>query len=916
MLKDRKIIDWTQPVSSLADRPRMTAAALKAAFDSNTNQVKPALNGVIDDLTGTDGAMNIGTSPIDGVTGTDVQTMLAFLKGLIDLREPTENVDQKLALKADKAVTDKHVKTVSFDGKTGVFTFISEDGTSQTLDTMLEKVPVRCYLDGQTFVLVLEDGTEQRADLSAFLTETEFVDSETIDFAISDGSVRASVKAGSITLDMLESTVVSTLQGYMTAAQTAAENAKASETNAAAHRDAAAASETAAAQSASESRGQAAAAKSWAVGGTATRPGEDTDNAKYYAEKSRENASTAQGWSDTAMVHKDAAESSAIRAEQAAKDAEAIVGGDFIPMTQKGAADGVASLNANGKVPAEQLPEMDYDPAGSAAAVDAKLTTHADDKVKHITAEERTAWNAKQAGLTGKAGQFVGFTEDNVAGAVDAPSGSGGSMLTVTFDSSLAGLPWTIKGGGESYSGMVPTGLTLTQGLLAVETDYTLTVQGDKAYTRRVRTAAYFTALRVHIQPFAATITVTCPAGSAVTCANGGTTLRETATAGTAVFTVGNAGTWTITATLGAETATGTVSITADGENKALTLSYVNVYGVQWDGTSTTKLSRTDAAAKFVDPTPAVNNGTGSSPFDTLMPWAGMKRVRDAQAGELVEIPKYWYRWTKSGRSLKLQIADKKLDGFFVSPAHADRGDGKGERDVVYVGRYHCAAGYSSQNGVSLLVNITRSAVRSGIHGLGGTIWQWDWAMNWTIKMLYLVEFADWNSQTKIGYGCGNGSGTQAMGYTDSMQYHTGTTQASREAYGLGTQYRYIEGLWDSVYDWVDGCYYNSNGLNVILNPSKFSDNSNGVLVGLPTHGWPTKLEVTEKNGVQWVYPVAAGGSEKTYIPDYWNFSASSPCLLVGGSYGQSLNDGLFCVDCDGVSSVSADIGSRLMKLP
>lgn len=365
MLKDRKIIDWTQPVSSLADRPQMTAAALKAAFDSNTNQVKPALNGVIDDLTGTDGATNIGTSPIDGVTGTDVQTMLAFLKGLIDLRDPTENVDQKLALKADKAVTDKHVKTVNFDGKTGVFTFISEDGTSQTLDTMLEKVPVRCYLDGQTFVLVLEDGTEQRADLSAFLTETEFVNSETIDFAISDGSVRASVKAGSITLAMLESTAVSTLQGYMTAAQTAAENAKASETNAAEYRDAAAASETAAAQSASESRGQAAAAKSWAVGGTATRPGEDTDNAKYYAERSKESASTAQGWSDTAMGHKDAAESSAIRAEQAAKDAEAIVGGDFIPNSQKGVPNGVASLNAQGKLKAEQKPVYTADEIGA-----------------------------------------------------------------------------------------------------------------------------------------------------------------------------------------------------------------------------------------------------------------------------------------------------------------------------------------------------------------------------------------------------------------------------------------------------------------------------------------------------------------------------------------------------------------------
>ena len=67
-----------------------------------------------------------------------------------------------------------------------------------------------------------------------------------------------------------------------------------------------------------------------------------------------------------------------------------------------------------------------------------------------------------------------------------------------------------------------------------------------------------------------------------------------------------------------------------------------------------------------------------------------MVRVTDVVAGELVAIPKFWYKWTKSGNSLKLQIADKETDGFHVSPAHADRGDGKGERDIVYIGRYHC----------------------------------------------------------------------------------------------------------------------------------------------------------------------------------------------------------------------------------
>lgn len=402
MLKDRKILNWVQPVTSLDDKPKLTAAALKAAFDSNTNELKPALNGMIDDLTGTGGAGNVGTSPIDGVTGTDVQTMLAFLKGLIDLRDPTENVDQKLALKADKAVTDRHIKTVGFNGKTGVFTFTREDGTSQTVDTMLEKVPVRCYLDGQTFVLVLEDGTEQRADLSAFLTKTEFTDSGTIDFAVSGETVTASVKAGSITLAMLESTVMSTLQGYMTAAQTAAGNAKTSETNAAAHKDAAAKSASASAQSAAESAGHAKNAQSWAAGGTNSRPGEDTDNAKFYAKQAGVSADdAAQQMTAASASAAEARESaagaagSAQRAEQAAKDAEAIAGGNFIPMSQKGEKNGVASLDASGKVPSGQLPEMNYDAAGSADAVDKKLTAHAGDGVKHVTAGERQAWNAK-----------------------------------------------------------------------------------------------------------------------------------------------------------------------------------------------------------------------------------------------------------------------------------------------------------------------------------------------------------------------------------------------------------------------------------------------------------------------------------------------------------------------------------------
>jgi hypothetical protein len=113
------------------------------------------------------------------------------------------------------------------------------------------------------------------------------------------------------------------------------------------------------------------------------------------------------------------------------------------------------------------------------------------------------------------------------------------------------------------------------------------------------------------------------------------------------------------------------------------------IYGAEWDGTSTPVWTRTDSAAGFQNPSPAVGSGSGSSPFDNLYPWSDMQRVVDPAAGEMVEIPKYWYKWTRGDTSMKLQIARYAADGCHVSPAHADRGDGKGERDHVYVGRYH-----------------------------------------------------------------------------------------------------------------------------------------------------------------------------------------------------------------------------------
>ena len=410
------------------------------------------------------------------------------------------------------------------------------------------------------------------------------------------------------------------------------------------------------------------------------------------------------------------------------------------------------------------------------------------------------------------------------------------------------------------------------------------------------------------------TLTVTVKAGSTVTAQCGDKTVSGTVPeSGSIKLYLPIAGTWTVTATLGDETTEGSVEV-SEYRNYPLELAYVHIYGASWDGTSTTRWSRTDEAAEFTDPVPYVAGASSyGSPFDNLQPWAGMVKS-ERTGGTMVSIPKFWYKLTQNGRGMTIKIADRAVEGYSVSPAHMDRGDGNGERDVVYIGRYHCNGTYKSGTG-SPRANMTRSSARSGIHNLGSTIWQSDFAMRFTLWLLYIVEFADWNSQAKIGYGCSPSSNTFTMGYTDSMPYHTGTDQSSRATYG-GTQYRNIEGLWDNVLDWCDGCYYNSSGLNIILNPANFSDSSNGTAVGVPSNGWPSAFRVKTNGGFPVFIPTSASGNDATYSCDYWYFSSSSPCLCVGGYCSHISYYGLFFVNYLSASSYDGYIGCRLQELP
>lgn len=269
---------------------------------------------------------------------------------------------------------------------------------------------------------------------------------------------------------------------------------------------------------------------------------------------------------------------------------------------------------------------------------------------------------------------------------------------------------------------------------------------------------------------------------------------------------------------------------------------------------------------------------------------------------------------------MSVQISMSQHDGFSPAPIFQDTGDGRGELDYILVGRYHCASDFKSKTGVIPHTNITRAAFRTGIHNLGTDVYQWDYAVRLTLFYLYIVEFADWNSQAKIGYGCGNDNNAQAQGATDSMPYHTGTAAASRTTYAVGVQYRHIEGLWDNVIDFIDGIYFSGANVYIIKNPDNFSDSANGTLIGTRSTaaGYISAWFVSSADGYEeFIYPSAAGGSESTYVCDYCYYDASGVVLVAGGNHGHDPRRGLFYLGGnDRASDAYGGVGSRCMKKP
>ena len=134
--------------------------------------------------------------------------------------------------KLDTAIGNNLVKNVTFTERTGVFTIEKLNGSKFTINTALEKISINFYFDPTTqkLALTLIDGTVQEIDLSALITQYEFLESDTITFEIdASGKVKANILNGSITGEKLEPNYLANVTLQANNAKTSADNAKTSE---------------------------------------------------------------------------------------------------------------------------------------------------------------------------------------------------------------------------------------------------------------------------------------------------------------------------------------------------------------------------------------------------------------------------------------------------------------------------------------------------------------------------------------------------------------------------------------------------------------------------------------------------------------------------------------------------------------
>ena len=377
-------------------------------------------------------------------------------------------------------------------------------------------------------------------------------------------------------------------------------------------------------------------------------------------------------------------------------------------------------------------------------------------------------------------------------------------------------------------------------------------------------------------------------------------------------------------------------------KNSPLFHDHYNTAGAEWTAAPLTQMVRLGTTA----------NKTAGSDFDSIYPWSEMKLCNVSDSGEItayigdsgfkrdgtngqvmVKIPKFYYRhvYGEAAKKHQFWISEHPISGFKLHPAFIRAGV---EKDYILMGAYKASFGRNQANTADALASVSGvfPAVSQNIGQFRtlaegrGTKWtQADALTRNAVALLYLVEYADTDSQSAIGAGVTDSTAAIASGGCDYLNGASGN--AVGDVGTVSVSYRGLEDLWGNVWEFVDGINIKRSEKQPYIadDNSNFVDNTfTGVYtssgITLPSgNGYVKDFACSAK--ADWLLmPTTVGGGYNTYIPDYyyqnWGNSADK-VALVGGRCAHGGAAGLFSWSVDDTSSDAyLTVGARVLQIP
>ena len=319
----------------------------------------------------------------------------------------------------------------------------------------------------------------------------------------------------------------------------------------------------------------------------------------------------------------------------------------------------------------------------------------------------------------------------------------------------------------------------------------------------------------------------------------------------------------------------------------------------------------------------------------------------------MVEIPKFYYKYTGAADVHHWSISSTPLAGYSAHPAFIKNGVEVENRYIAaYEGVLYDTSGaaytdgssgqvkdftastgdkLSSVSGKLAVTNGTRAQFRT-IAFNRGTGWrQLDFDLVHAIEVLFLIEYGSFYSQSVFGSGISNVGDWAAYnnyypiapsGFGNGIGNATGQNAAAASATSATvaasgySKWRGIENFFGHIWKFVDGINVNSNVPYISNNSAVWADNTatNYTALGV-TLAASNEYQKTLVYSSRCMLPasVAGGADSSHYITDYYWQTTGWVVAFFGGLSDDGASCGFWCWNLANSSGRSAsDIGARL----